>query len=216
MPPPYCYDYPRPCVTLDLIAFAGSKRGVKVLLIRRDREPFAGRYALPGGFLEMEETLQDGAIRELREETGLVLPSPPEFLGVYGDPGRDPRGRTITIAYVALLPEPALVEAGDDAREAVWLDLAEAGAEPFAFDHDRILADARGWLSEAASDQRGLRLLSREFDRDEAEAIHRSILAPASGQIDQVRPWIQSLLAQGRIAETAPGSNRFVQRSDAD
>lgn len=207
MPPPYCYDYPRPAVTLDLAVFAAGEDGIKVLLIRRDREPFAGHYALPGGFLEMEETLEAGAVRELNEETGLVLPDPPDFLGVYGDPGRDPRGRVITIAYTALAPELGAVVAGDDAREAVWLDLAETNSEPFAFDHDRILADARRWLDRAARGTAGLRLLGREFDRGRARLIHRS----ATGSEDGFPPWLDEMIRCGAIAETAPGSGRYAR-----
>ena len=144
MPPPYCYDYPRPAVTVDLAVFAIDGGILKVLMIRRKRDPFAGHWALPGGFLEMDETIEAGARRELKEETGLEVDNPVHFVGVYGDPGRDPRGRTISLAYRAHLPGPPAVATGrDDAAAAAWFrpcDLIQAGG--LAFDHARILADA--------------------------------------------------------------------------
>ena len=103
MPPPYCYDYPRPAVTVDLAIFALSGDGLRVLLIRRKHDPFAGRWALPGGFLEIDEAIEAGARRELREETGFAPTGPIAFLGAYGEPGRDPRGRTISLAHAAVL-----------------------------------------------------------------------------------------------------------------
>src|SRR4051812_48945169 len=99
MPPPYCYDYPRPAVTVDLAAFALRDAGLRVLLVRRKHEPFAGRWAFPGGFLELDEPIEAAALRELREETGFEVPGPVELIGVFGAPGRDPRGRTISLAH---------------------------------------------------------------------------------------------------------------------
>src|SRR4051794_19316530 len=106
MPPPYCYDYPRPAVTVDLVVFSLSGDELRVLLIRRKADPFAGRWALPGGFLEMDEPIADGARRELREETGLEAAGPLALIGVFGDPGRDPRGRTISLAHATVVRGP--------------------------------------------------------------------------------------------------------------
>src|SRR3954447_13631069 len=95
----HCYDYPRPSVTVDVV-LATRESKPRVLLIRRKKDLFAGRWALPGGFIEMDETLDESARRELKEETG-VEAGRLDVLGVYGDPGRDPRGRTISVAYLA-------------------------------------------------------------------------------------------------------------------
>jgi 8-oxo-dGTP diphosphatase len=144
MPPPYCYDYPRPAVTVDLAVFAIDGETLKVLMIRRKHDPFAGKWALPGGFLEIEEDFETGARRELKEETGLEVANPIHFVGVYGDPGRDPRGRTISIAYWAfVVGSPPPVAGGDDAAEAGWLDaIKTVKNSALAFDHGKILLDA--------------------------------------------------------------------------
>ncbi len=103
MPAPYCYDHPRPMVTVDLIVFSLVEQSLQVLLVRRGREPFAGKWAIPGGFLEMDEPAEAGARRELREETGLEIAGPVEPIGFFARPDRDPRGRTITLAYAAVV-----------------------------------------------------------------------------------------------------------------
>src|SRR5436190_23675086 len=102
----YCYDYPRPAVTVDLVLFALDRDALKVLLIRRKHDPFAGCWAFPGGFIEMDETLQAAARRELEEETGVSFRGPLATLGVYAEPNRDPRGRTISVAHVAVIGPP--------------------------------------------------------------------------------------------------------------
>lgn len=141
----FCYEYPRPAVTVDLVAFYRSEARTRVLLIRRKHEPFAGRLALPGGFLEMEETLEAAARRELKEETGVEITGPVAFLGVWGDPGRDPRGRTISVVYIAELGSTATASGSDDAESAEWLDVENA--TNLAFDHDAILEAGLKWLS---------------------------------------------------------------------
>jgi 8-oxo-dGTP diphosphatase len=147
MPAPYCYDYPRPAVTVDMVALARSYDGWRVLLIRRKHDPFAGRWALPGGFLEIDEPIEDAARRELKEETGLEVSGPISLLGVFGDPGRDPRGRTISLVYLAILPGlPPGVAGADDAAEAAWLDPSEV--KELAFDHGEILHRALLRLAE--------------------------------------------------------------------
>ena len=145
MTKPYCYDYPRPAVTVDLVTFALSDEGLRVLLIRRRNDPFAGKRAIPGGFLEMEEPIEAAARRELHEETGLLKVGQLAFVGYFGDPGRDPRGRTISFAFAATLSGPPPDATGaDDAEDARWLD--PYLVSDLAFDHDAILAKALDWL----------------------------------------------------------------------
>lgn len=136
----YTYDYPRPSVTVDVVVLTRERRP-RVLLIRRKKAPFAGAWAIPGGFIEMDETLEQSARRELREETSLEV-GELEPVGVYGDPGRDPRGRTISIVSLARIaaPPPELA-AGDDAAELAWHRLDEL--PELAFDHAVILADVK-------------------------------------------------------------------------
>ncbi|MCI0463707.1 MAG: NUDIX hydrolase [Gemmataceae bacterium] len=142
----YCYDYPRPSVTVDLVVVTREPRP-RVLLIRRKHEPFADLWALPGGFIDMDETLEASAARELREETSLVVAAL-EQLHTFGDPGRDPRGRTVSVAYLAQVDADSVSpRADDDAAEVGWHDLSRL--PPLAFDHDRILAFARERLTKA-------------------------------------------------------------------
>lgn len=128
---PFTYPYPRPSVTCDVVAFTLRADDLAVLLIKRKDDPFKGAWALPGGFVNENEPLERAAARELYEETGLSGVRLVE-LGAFGDPGRDPRGHTITIAWTTFrVAEPSL-SPGDDAVEAEWLpmrslDLAEVG-----------------------------------------------------------------------------------------
>ena len=146
---PYCYEYPRPAVTVDLVVLAHRGAEVVALLVRRARDPFAGSWAVPGGFLDIDEEIEVGARRELREETGLNLRVPISFLGIFGTPGRDPRGRTISLAYVAYLPgEPPAVSGADDAAEADWRPASPGDpATALAFDHDQMLEKGLDWLN---------------------------------------------------------------------
>jgi 8-oxo-dGTP diphosphatase len=137
----YTYEHPRLSVTVDIVVFHSRPDGLHVLLIRRAREPYKDYWALPGGFVDLDESLEETARRELQEETGLSAPLIAQ-VGAYGDPHRDPRGRVISIAYLALLPEnsAAQVKGASDARQAAWFHINEH--PPLAFDHDKILQDA--------------------------------------------------------------------------
>ena len=136
----HCYDWPRPAVTTDIAVFAKRDGEASILLIQRGGEPFAGCWALPGGFLEEDETLETCAARELKEETGLEAGSLHLF-GTYSEPGRDPRGRTVTVAYWTRLKEGSgAATAGDDAADCRWFALNQL--PKLAFDHDQIIADA--------------------------------------------------------------------------
>ena len=144
----YTYKYPRPAVTADCIVIT-KEAEPKVLLIERGGEPFKGCWAFPGGFMNMDETTEQCAIRELEEETGLRV-SDVHQIGAYSKVDRDPRGRTITVAYLAIVDEPIAVNGQDDAAKAQWFPLSafldkpsgKAERPELAFDHDEILPDA--------------------------------------------------------------------------
>lgn len=143
----YAYEYPRPAVTTDCVIFGYDvKEGLSVLLIERGIEPYKGCWAFPGGFLNMDETTEMGALRELKEETEFdVKEGFLEQLGCFSDVDRDPRGRVITIAYYALVQKGA-VKGGDDAKNAQWHPIGEI--PPLAFDHEKILRVALRRLKE--------------------------------------------------------------------
>ena len=134
----YTYKYPRPAVTADFVAITNEEEP-KVLLIQRGYEPYKGCWAFPGGFMEMDETTKECAIRELEEETGLRLDNMVQ-VGAYSKVDRDPRGRTITIAYLAIVDEQLSVIAQDDAAMAEWFLINNLPT--LAFDHKEIMADA--------------------------------------------------------------------------
>ena len=133
-------EYFKPSVTADVLVLRPGQSGVEVLLIQRGKDPFAGFWALPGGFIEAEETLMASAQRELQEETGLSIERL-HFFGVYGDPSRDPRGRTITVAYSVWFDSDISdqVQGLDDAEDARWFGLDTL--PELAFDHMQIIAD---------------------------------------------------------------------------
>ena len=136
----YSYTYPHPAVTVDIVVFTVQSGVLKVLLIRRGEWPHTGKWAIPGGFVEIDESLKRAAWRELREETG-VQAGYLEQLGAFGHPDRDPRERVITVAYIALVPFDRLeFEAGSDAADARLFGIDEL--PELAFDHDRILRRA--------------------------------------------------------------------------
>lgn len=144
---PYTYRYPRPAVAVDIAVVRPSARGHEVLLIRRGRPPFKNSYALPGGFVEIDEDLPDAARRELLEETGLKARRL-ELVGVFGRPGRDPRGRVISAVYLVPIRGRGggAARAGDDAKEVSWHSLARP--PKLAFDHAEILVAVRRLLKE--------------------------------------------------------------------
>ena len=134
----YTYKYPRPAVTADCVVISKESEP-KVLLIQRGNEPYKGCWAFPGGFMDMDETTEQCAIRELEEETGLKVSSLQQ-IGAYSKVDRDPRGRTVTVAYLARVDAPVTVVAQDDAAQAKWFPLS--ALPPLAFDHEEIMRDA--------------------------------------------------------------------------
>ena len=142
-PGSFTYPYPRPALTVDLILLT-REPSPRVLLIQRKHEPFQGRWALPGGFVDEGETLETAARRELQEETGVTVSAIEQF-GTYGDPGRDPRGWTVSVVYlVRVEAEELSAQAGDDAAEVAWFALTDLPL--LAFDHRQILTDVTASL----------------------------------------------------------------------
>ena len=133
----YCYEYPRPSVAADVIVCLKQDL-CKILLIKRKNPPFQNMWALPGGFLDMNEYLIETAKRELYEETGLLLDNL-VFFGIYDKPDRDPRGRTISAVYYAIIENPLKITAGDDASYANWFLIDQL--PELAFDHNVVIND---------------------------------------------------------------------------
>jgi 8-oxo-dGTP diphosphatase len=140
----YTYDYPHPGVTTDCLVFRDINAHLEVLLIQRRKEPFKDRWALPGGFVGEDETLEECAIRELKEETGIEDVHLHQFR-VYSKPGRDPRGRTISMAFYGITAHPDTeVRSGDDAYNATWYPVDNL--PKLAFDHEQIVNEALEFL----------------------------------------------------------------------
>lgn len=172
----YNYEYPRPSVTVDIVVF-GYDGGaqLKLLLIERGGEPFKGHWALPGGFVDMEENLESAALRELEEETG-VKDLFVEQLYTFGQPGRDPRGRVISVAYFSLVnlqDHPAV--ASSDATRAEWFSVNEI--PEMAFDHDQIIDAAKKRLAAKVRYQPiGFELLPGEFTLGQLQQLYETVL----------------------------------------
>jgi len=195
----YCYEYPRPAVTVDFLVFCLVEGRLQVLLIRRKKMPFANSWAIPGGFIEMEEPIESAVRRELREETGLEYQGPVCLIGVYGAPDRDPRGRTISLAHGAVIRPPLPEVCGaDDAEEACWA--APFEKSPLAFDHDQIMADAQIWLvSEILKGPAGLALLPSPFNDGDVIALFHAIHKPRRSAL----AWKNRLVRDGKIEPTS-------------
>ena len=131
----YTYDYPRPALTVDGLIFRTSSE-IEILLIQRKFEPFKNHWALPGGFVEMDEDLVDAAHRELEEETG-ITGLELQQLQTFGKPGRDPRGRVVSVVFWGKCIDDSNLSAGDDAKEAQWFAVSKL--PKLAFDHEEIL-----------------------------------------------------------------------------
>lgn len=169
----YCYKYPHPAVTTDCVIFGFDGTRLKVLLIQRGIEPYKGKWAFPGGFVKMDESCEQGALRELEEETGLTGAYIKQF-HTFSDPERDPRERVITIAYFALVKIQE-VHGGDDAAAAQWFDIDNI--PPLAFDHDQMLRIALKHLREQIHFQPiGFELLPEKFTMKQLQNLYEAIL----------------------------------------
>ncbi len=187
---PFTYEYPRPAVTVDVVLFTMRAGDLAVLLVKRRAAPFKDCWALPGGFVNPHERLEQAAARELAEETSVTGVSLDQ-IGAFGDPGRDPRGHTVSDAYLAfVIAESHAVEAGDDAAEAAWVklhDLAtggkkKRGAKELAFDHAKILDVARERLQERLHDPRrhsALEIVPPRFTLAELQRVYEAVYGVA-------------------------------------
>jgi len=161
-------------ISVDVVIFSLRADDLKVLLIRRGRPPFEGLWAIPGGFLDSEESLEAGALRELEEETG-VTNVYLEQLYTFGAPHRDPRGRVITVAYVALVPAAVQARAGDDTAEAEWHSIHHL--PELAFDHAEIVQYALQRLRyKLEYTSVGFELLPNEFTLTELQTAYETVL----------------------------------------
>ena len=169
------YNYPRPCLTVDCAVFGLDDDELKVLLIQRDQPPFAGQWALPGGFVNLDESLEAAARRELEEETGVSV-SYLEQLYTFGDVDRDPRDRVVSVAYYALVKlADHVVHAASDARRAAWFAIDDANT--LAFDHDRILEVAHERLrSKVRYQPIGFELLPAKFTLRQLQHLYEIVL----------------------------------------
>ena len=169
----YCYKYPHPSVTTDCVIFGFDGEKLNVLLVQRGIEPYKGRWAFPGGFLKMDESAEEGVLRELQEETGLEGAFIRQF-HTFTEPQRDPRERVITIAFYALVRMQD-VKGGDDAADARWFALDEV--PHLAFDHDQILRKAeRALRHQIHFEPVGFELLPEEFTIKELQNLYEAIL----------------------------------------
>ncbi len=213
----FTYRWPRPAVTVDCVVFGHGDEGLSVLLVERGEEPFAGAWALPGGFVRERESLEDAARRELEEETGLTL-SFLEQLYTFGAPERDPRGRVITVAFYALVKElaqPPPVATGD-AASARWF--RETELPELAFDHRDILRTARERLRGKVRWQPiGFELLPELFTLSELQRLYEVVL---ERDLDK-RNFRRKVLSLGILEESdevqrGPGRPARLYRFDRD
>lgn len=193
----YSYKYPHPAVTADCVIFGFDGVSIKVLLIQRGIEPYKGQWAFPGGFLQMDETVEECAKRELEEETGLKSASVEQFY-TFSAVNRDPRERVITIAHYALV-RLSEVKGGDDAASAQWFAMNEIPS--LAFDHERILRMAVKRLKERICfEPIGFELLAEVFTMTELQNLYEAILEV---KFDR-RNFYNKMLKLGILSEAEP------------
>jgi 8-oxo-dGTP diphosphatase len=194
---PYTYEYPHPAVTVDIVIFTIRNDVLKVLLIKRASEPFQGEWALPGGFVNLDESLEEAARRELEEETG-VSGVYLEQLYTFGQPDRDPRERVITVAHYALIPSDKLeLRAATDAEGVSWYGIDEL--PELAFDHIKILQTAMERLAAKLEYSTiAFQLMPESFTLTELQHVYELI---GQQPIDK-RNFRKRVLALGAMEET--------------
>ena len=193
----HTYEFPRPALTVDCVVFGLDDEDLKVLLIQRGQEPFAGRWALPGGFVRIEEGLEEAARRELQEEAALSRVYL-EQLYTFGEPERDPRERVVTVAYYALVNiRDHTVRAATDARNAAWFSVTDTPT--LAFDHARIVQAALQRLKGKVVYQPiGFELLPRKFTLGQLQHLYETVL---ERPLDK-RNFRRKILEMGLLEET--------------
>lgn len=193
----FTYEYPRGALTVDCVVFGFDEGDLKLLLIERDLEPFAGKWALPGGFVRVDESLEGAAFRELEEETG-VRKVYLEQLYTFGAPDRDPRERVVTVAYYALVKlSDHRVMAATDARNAAWFSVSDLPG--LAFDHEGIIEVALARLKgKLRYEPIGFELLPPQFTLTELQHLYETVL---EAELDK-RNFRKKLLGMDLLIET--------------
>jgi len=193
----YTYEYPHPAVTTDIVIFTIRHDELKVLLIKRAMPPYQGEWALPGGFVNLDESLEQAARRELEEETG-VSGVYLEQLYTFGKPDRDPRERVITVAYYALIPTDTVeIRAATDAEGVSWFGMHEL--PNLAFDHQEVLAMAhRRLVDKLDYSTIAFQFMPRQFTLSELQQVYELIL----GEPLDKRNFRKRILSLGLVKET--------------
>lgn len=204
----FSYEYPRPALAVDCVVFGVDDEDLKVMLIQRDLEPFQGSWALPGGFVHIDETTEEAAKRELREETGiheLFL----EQLYTFSDVDRDPRTRVVSVAYFALVRmSDHLVKADTDARDAAWFSVVDLPT--LAFDHEHILQTGLERLRNKVRYQPiGFELLPKTFTLSQLQHVYEAILET---ELDK-RNFRRKVLKTGLVVETGDVQKDVAHRA---
>lgn len=206
----YTYEYPHAAITADCVIYGFDGERLKILLIERGVEPYKGMWALPGGFLRMDETIEETAKRELREETGLKDVFMTQFK-MFSKVDRDPRERVVTVAFTALVrPKDYVLTAGDDASNALWFD--ESRLPPLAFDHAEIIAEAHMYLEELLRVRPvAFNLLNKVFSLGELQRVYEEINRTSYDRRNFQRKAIQSGLLE-EVDEASAADNPLVAR----
>ncbi len=212
----FCYRYPHAAIAADCVIFGFDGKGLKILLIERGNEPFKDYWALPGGFMRIDETIEEAAARELEEETNLSNVYLEQFK-VYSTVKRDPRERVVSIAFIALVkPEDCMVIAGDDAAKAVWYD--EDRLPALAFDHALIIREAREYLKDMLYHKPiAFELLSKTFTLSQLQTVYEVINQATYDRRNFMRTAIEADViteAKGKPSFSAGRNVKLYQRSE--
>jgi 8-oxo-dGTP diphosphatase len=192
----HSYSYPRPALTADIITLRFNRNALEILLIERDRDPFAGCYALPGGFIDEGESPPQAAKRELLEETS-VTASVLHEVGTFGMPSRDPRGWVVSVAFLAFVPASTEPRAGDDARQARWFPLDQL--PELAFDHTLIIERGQEALQRLTQTHTApLTLIPSPFRHRHARYLYSQIWGESIPP-RQLKAWLRRVEALKRV-----------------